>query len=399
MGDVMGVKIQKPGEPGHPGGNRRIYVRVNHQGHRKTRVFNSTKGAQEYAAQVEAMLKLGKVADVFTDPAPPPPVPPAPTFQEIASRWLAVDASTLKATTRDDYQNILAKHLLPIFGPRPITEITSADVENWWVQLRSKGLSISHTSAIRGVLAGILRRAVNCGDIARNPVDALPRRRGREDKERRQAEWLTETELASILAVARQRWPRYHPVLLTIASTGLRYGEAIALQVGDVDLDRRTISIRRRIRKRMIGSPKSGKPRTVDVPKSTIEVLRGWIAAVRAEAAVRGEEAYWLFPSASGKPVDDTEPRCALRKIVRAAGIQRRITPHTLRHTYASLALQRGVPLLVVSRQLGHASVAITADVYGHLAPDATRQAADAWEAILTSPGRNLGATHSQDPT
>jgi hypothetical protein len=232
----MGVKIQKPGDPGHPGGNRRIYVRVNYQGHRKTRVFNSSKGAEKYAADVEAYLKLGKVEEVFTDPKPSPSTPQAPTFRELAARWLEVDASTLKATTRDDYQNILAKHLLPLFGARLITEITSADVEDWWVQLRAKGLSVSHTSAIRGVLNGIFRRGVNAGEIARNPVDALPRRRGREDKERRQAEWLTETELTSVLAVARQRWSRYYPILLTIASTGLRYGEAIALQVGDVDL-------------------------------------------------------------------------------------------------------------------------------------------------------------------
>lgn len=63
------------------------------------------------------------------------------------------------------------------------------------------------------------------------------------------------------------------------------------------------------------------------------------------------------------------------------------------RHTYASLALQRGVPLLVVSRQLGHASIAITADIYGHLVPDATREAAEAWEAILDGASRNPRAT------
>ena len=66
---------------------------------------------------------------------------------------------------------------------------------------------------------------------------------------------------------------------------------------------------------------------------------------------------------------------------------------HDLRHTYVSLALQRGVPLMVVSRQLGHASIAITADTYGHLAPDATREAAEAWEAILGEHGRNPRAT------
>ncbi|HWU37294.1 MAG TPA: hypothetical protein VN203_06545, partial [Candidatus Acidoferrum sp.] len=69
-----------------------------------------------------------------------------------------------------------------------------------------------------------------------------------------------------------------------------------------------------------------------------------------------------------------------------------------LRHTYASLALQRGVPLLTVSRQLGHGSIAITADVYGHLAPEATREAATTWDAILTEHFRNPRATTTVDP-
>lgn len=88
--------------------------------------------------------------------------------------------------------------------------------------------------------------------------------------------------------------------------------------------------------------------------------------------------------------------REALRRALRAAGIRRPVRLHDLRHTYASLALHRGVPLLTVSRQLGHASIAVTADVYGHLAPDATREAAAAWEAILTAPTRNARATPAQ---
>jgi len=247
------------------------------------------------------------------------------------------------------------------------------------------------------VLVSIFRRAVTSGILPRNPVEAIRGRLGREDREVRQVEWLTEPELTRLLTVAAEREPRYHPLLLTIASTGLRLGEAVGLQVGDVDLVRNKLYIRRAIRKRQVSSPKSGKPRTVDVRPSTIAVLRGWIEMVRAEAAVRGEEACWLFPSATGKPVDEPLIWNALARALKAAGIRRRLRVHSLRHTYASLALQRGVPLLTVSRQLGHASIAITADVYGHLAPDAGRQAADAMEAILTEHGRNPGATPSEE--
>lgn len=392
----MGVKIQRPGEPGHPGGNRRIYVRIDFKGHRKTRVFNSAKGAEKYAADVEAHLKLGKVDEVFTDPAP---VASAPTFKETAERWWAVDGTALKGGTQDTYRNILEKHLLPKFGPRRLPDISIGDVEAWWVTLRGTGLSHKRLLTIRGVLAGIFKRAVAGGLIGRNPMDAISGRMGREDREVRQVEWLTEPELTTALAVAKEREPSYYPFFLTMVSTGLRLGEQLALQVGDVDLERGKIAIRRSIRKHRIGSPKSGKPRTVDVPPATVAALRDWIDTIRAEAAIRGREATWLFPGETGAPREDKCFVPALRRILKAAGILRPLRVHDLRHTYASLALQRGVPLLVVSRQLGHASIAITADTYGHLAPDATREAATAWEAILTEHSRNPRATPAADPT
>ncbi len=396
----MGVKIQKPGEPGHPGGNRRTYVRVNHGGHRKTRVFNSGKAAEAYATQDEAWLKLGKEEDVFAvqaSPAEEPPVPPAPTFAEVAERWLTLDAGELKIGTREAYRSIIKQHLLPTFGTCPVAAITVPDVENWWVRLRETRSCRNHLSAIRGILSGIFMRAVAMKIITQNPVDALPKRQGREDRAARHVEWLTEPELSQVLTVARAREPRYYPMLLTLATTGVRFGEALGLQVGDVDLARCRLIIRRAIRKRREGTPKSGKAREVDVPPSTMAVLRDWIETVRAEAAVRGEEACWLFASTTGSPIDDPIPRKALRRVLRAAGIRRRIRPHDLRHTYASLALQQGVPLLVVSRQLGHGSIGVTADVYGHLDPEATRGVAEVWERIvgraLAPLSRNPGAT------
>ncbi|MFI5339232.1 MAG: tyrosine-type recombinase/integrase [Candidatus Methylomirabilales bacterium] len=166
-----------------------------------------------------------------------------------------------------------------------------------------------------------------------------------------------------------------------------------------MDPEREKLYIRRSVRKLRLGSPKSGKPRTVDVPPATIAVLCGWLDTIRAEAAVRGKEALWVFPSLTGNLLDSSTVRSALRRVILAAGITRHLRIHDLRHTYASLAIQRGVPLVIVSRQLGHGSVAITDAVYGHLAPEATRTAAMAWEAILTTPGRNLGATQTANPT
>ena len=96
--------------------------------------------------------------------------------------------------------------------------------------------------------------------------------------------------------------------------------------------------------------------------------------------------------------MDEPRTRKGLGRILPLAGIHRRITPHTLRHTYASLALQRGVPLLLVSRKLGYGSIKVTVDTYGHLAPNATREAAEAWESILSAPTRNPGAALATEP-
>ncbi|HEY7678487.1 MAG TPA: tyrosine-type recombinase/integrase, partial [Candidatus Methylomirabilis sp.] len=104
---------------------------------------------------------------------------------------------------------------------------------------------------------------------------------GREDREVRQVEWLTEPELRRFLEKAKGLEPHHYPALLTLATTGIRQGEALGLQVGDVDLARGKLSVRRAVRRYKVGSPKSGQPRTVDMPPATAGVLGEWLEVVR----------------------------------------------------------------------------------------------------------------------
>jgi integrase len=376
------------------------WIYVCHNGKRKAKRIGEgdpgKKAAKTAAVKIQAMLALGDLSILEK----PEKAAPVPTFKEAIERWKLVDGATLKAATREDYQSTLNRHILSTFDEsRPITSITRAQIEDWWGGIRAKGLSNPRLTTIRGVFTQILARAVASGSLPSNPADVIRGRLGKCDKAVRQAEWLTEPELNRLLDVAKEREPNFYPLLLTIASAGLRMGEIMALQVGDVDLDRCKFYLRRRLRKGEESSPKSGKPRTLPVPPFTMAVLRAWIDVVRAEAAVRGAEARWLFPNRAGNPVDEPHIRTALKRLLPLAGIHRRITPHTLRHTYASLAIQRGVPLLTVSRQLGHASITTTANTYTHLAPDAAQEAADAWESILNAPKRNPGATSAPEST
>ncbi len=338
----MGVTIQRPGQPGHPGGNRRTSVRVNYQGRRKTRVFNTSKAAEAYAVKVESILKdaaLGKsdveVQGVFTKPEPKPKVLAAPvvTVQKAFERWQTLDLAALKAGTRDSYVNTARLHVLKTFGPRAIDSITRAEIEDWWVTLRAGKLTKSRLIQIRAVLAGIFRRATISGVIALNPAEAIQGRMGREDRAVHQAEWLTEEEVSHLLAMAKEREPRYHPILLTLVSTGIRLGECLGLQVRDMDLDHGWLSIRRSLRKYRESSPKSGKPRTVFLPEATVDVLRHWLDVIKVEATLRGEAPHWLFPSQTGHALDGYHVRDGFRRILKAMGITRHIRLHDLRHT------------------------------------------------------------------
>jgi integrase len=397
----MGVKIQRPGDLGHPGGNRRVYVRVNHQRRRKTRVFNSSKAAEAYALNIEAKLKLGWVeaGGLFAKSEPKSEPAPAVTVEDTFERWQSLDLTALKAGTRDSYVNTARLYVLKAFGSRPITSITRVEIEDWWVDLRRGKLSHSRLAGIRGVLAGIFRRATISGVLSQNPAEVIQGRMGREDRATHQAEWLTEEELTELLALAERREPRYYPILLTLVSTGIRLGECLGLQARDVDLEHGLLAVRRSLRKYRESSPKNGKGRTVYLPQATVEVLRAWLDINRAEAAVRGEASHWLFPSQTGRSQDGCHVRDAFRRILKAVGITRHMRLHDLRHTYASLAIQRGVNILLVSRQLGHGSVAITDAVYGHLKPEATREVATAWQGILGRVRRNPDATLANIPT
>ncbi len=370
------------------------WIFVNHQGKRKAKRIGVGKEAKDaakaVAAKVGARLALGDLSILEAHEKPAA----VPTFEAVAKDWERVTSPEWKQGTCISYGNILRHRLLTTFGSLPITDITANRVEEWWTAAREESLSKVHLRAMRVVLRGVCRRAVSLGLLPMNPVERIEGRLGRQDTEIHQADYLMRGDLTKFLAKAEELCPREHPIFLVMATAGLRVGEAKGLQVGDVDSLGQQIHVRRTVRRGYISSPKNGKGRTVDVPASTVAILERVRQTRQAEAAYEGKEARWLFPGDTGDmPTTDEVIRRALRLALRGAGI-RSIRIHDLRHTYATLAIQAGVPLLTVSRQLGHASIQTTANLYTHAVPGSNRAAADALEAVLTGnqtqPPRNL---------
>lgn len=312
------------------------------------------------------------------------------TLADFVARWTesTLQVADLKATTRATYATLARRYLGGDgIGAVTLDRLKPTDVERLVLHMREAGKSQSTIRQTYTVLRKVLDAAVRDGYVARN-VAALVKRPG---VDRHEAEFLTAAELGRLLKAADGS--RYAAFLTLLAYTGLRRGEGLALRWADVNLDEGTLYVRGTLARvegaLTITEPKTDRSRrVVPLAAPVVALLKSHHARQAAERLHAGpmwEESGLVFTTATGAPVD---PRNALRAFTVAAKAAdlSGISLHTLRHSAASAMLGAGVPLTAVSEVLGHSSVAITGDVYGHIAPDLKRSALDALAGALNRP-------------
>jgi integrase len=182
----------------------------------------------------------------------------------------------------------------------------------------------------------------------------------------------------------RQDERGFYPLFLCLARTGMRLGEALALQWDDVDFQRREARIARaRAEDGSITTPKSGHGRTVDLSGQLVAELRQQQSQRKSEKLRRGltELPPWTFCTSAGTPYDHANVLKAFKRVLKAAKLPGHYSPHGLRHTYASLLLQAGESPAYVQRHLGHASIQLTVDTYGKWLPLGNKAAVDALDS------------------
>ena len=179
------------------------------------------------------------------------------------------------------------------------------------------------------------------------------------------AEVPTREEVAALMQACSRKAPtglRNRALIATLYRAGLRCQEALDLRLRDVDRDAGTIRIRR---------GKGGKARTVGIDPSAMAVIERWIDA----RAARGLNGGPLFSTLKGGPVATSYVRALLPRLARKAGIDRRVHPHALRHAHAVELAREGVPVPIIQRQLGHASLGTTTRYLAGLSPEETIRA------------------------
>jgi integrase len=222
-------------------------------------------------------------------------------------------------------------------------------------------------------LKALFREALRLELVARNPAEAIQVRLPKGEKAARALE---SEEVARLLEAAEASRSRDMALLLRLMlETGLRRGEALALQWGDVDLERGEVKVWRAWAK--VGSKGAFTPLKTPTAKRVVPLPLGLLRRLKARKEellerLNPEEVDGLHLVGGVKPVDPDAFNHYLRRLAERAGLGR-VRVHDLRHTWATLALSRGIPLEVVSERLGHASPTITLNVYRHLLEEERR--------------------------
>ena len=356
---------------------------------RRAQVVGSTK--KEVSGKLRLMVSRVEAGSAARDDAT--------VFGVFAAHWLesSLPASDRKETTKVLYAGLARSHIIGSdLGRLSMKEMRPSSVERFVTQLRAKGLAESTVRQVYTVARAIGEAAVRDGRMAKNPFAAVRRPRVTPVE----AKFLEPVQIHALLDGASDS--RYRLLFEFLVHTGMRRGEALALTWADIDLGERLVRIRGTLARidgeLTVLEPKSAKSRrTIPLSDPAIDVLtrvRDRTALERSQAAQLWVDSGHVFVTDVGEPC---EPRNALRALTaaaRRAGLEG-VGLHTLRHSAASVMLSERVPLNVVSQILGHSGISITADVYGHIAPDVSRSALDVLGAALRARPAAPGATHS----
>lgn len=342
-------------------------VRYRTPDHRQTdkRGFKTKRDAEAFAATVE----VSKLKGEYVAPAHA-----RMTVGELGPAWLERQRGHLKPSGYNVMEAAWRLRVEPRWGRVAIGDIKPTAVQQWIAEIGRgtetiKPAGASVVKRTHYVLSRILADAVRDNLIARNAAAgvALPR------TTRKPPVYLTHEQVGVLAAASGE----YESLVLTLAYTGIRWGEAIGLRVRDLDMLRKRAKVSENAVQSAgeihVGTPKAHKQRTVPLPEFLLPYL-----AAQCEGKARDG---LLWPGEDGKHLRRPHPTSGW--FAKAVNVSRvpRMTPHDLRHTAASLAVSAGANVKAVQKMLGHASAAMTLDVYADLFDDDLEAVATALDA------------------
>ena len=331
------------------------------------------KTRPECAAKLEQLRKSLEV------PAPEPPKPGISLGNWLDHWYQTYKKASLRPNTQMSYERRIYQHIIPALGNVYLDKLTTGDIQQFYAHLKQsgrllrrelygEGLSDQTVRGIHTTLHAALDKAVEEKLIFRNPADncKLPPAKSREMKV------LAPEEIQRLLIQAKE--DGYYELLLLELATGLRRGEILALQWGDLNFRTGALRVERqvhRVKGELVVSPPKTKAgnRTVLLPAPVLNVFKAYKKTIHSR---------WMFPSPvkEDSPMDPAAVRKRLQTVLERAECKR-LRFHDLRHTFATASLEHGMDIKTLSTIIGHVSSATTLNTYTHVTDAMRQNAAD----------------------
>ena len=300
----------------------------------------------------------------------------------------------IRPTTQETYESRIRLHIIPEIGSIPLNKLTQNDLQQFYGRLKKsgrkrftdkygEGLSDRMVRMCHATCRSALEKAVQDGLIRTNPAIGckLPPKKAKE------MQVLDREELQKFLIQAQA--DGYYELFLLDLCTGLRRGELIALQWGDLNFETGMLTVNKQAytvngELQIIPPKTKASVRKLVLPPAVLAVLREYRKKV---------DSRWMFPSPvkADRPITPGVARRRLQTILERADCKR-VRFHDLRHTFATLALENGMDVKTLSAMLGHVSAATTLDIYTHITDDMQRAAA-------ASIDRSIGKAEPREET
>lgn len=346
-------------------------------------------------------------------PAPAPGVPlgdPAQTLRATGARWLDANAHAWRPRYLASNRYLLDTHVYPFvidgtpLGDFSIAAVQRAHVKALLTAKRHAGFAPDTVRLIFRALSGLLGEAVEDEVIPYNPAGSIRlgkglRRQMAKPTEDEQVKAMTEDELTRFLNAAKDCSTLY-PIYFAGAQTGMRIGELCGWQLPDLNLAEREATVCRSLgqecsmRDPKPGPTKTGHARTIELSRQLVGVLDELSKGRKALALRQGWHPVpsWVFVTGNGTPYSERNVLRDFHRVLvragfmpkdRAPGVPAPFSPHSLRHTFATLHLLKGDKPQWVQQQLGHSSIKVTVDVYGSWIRLRDPEAADRLDALV----------------
>lgn len=313
-------------------------------------------------------------------------------FSMFMERWFNTSYKrTVEITTAKSREYVIRNHIMKYFQHKKINEITTFDIDSFYVDKLDSGYSGAYIRQMHNLLNQAFDQAVRWSLIKVNPVkNAKPPKVKSEEK----ITW-TVDEVNRFLNLIKDSSMEI-PYLLAIF-TGMRRGEVLGLKWDDVDFENKKIRIKRSLcfvsgKGLIFKEPKTKKSkRQISISQHVVNVLKKHKQKQefqKEKLGVQYQDNNLIVCTDDGKPLD---PRNLLRqfyRLIEEANVPR-ISFHDLRHTHATILMQQGENPKVVSERLGHSRVGITLDLYSHVSDDLQEQAAEKFENALLKQSQN----------